>query len=68
MYTKCSSGDHDLIEIYRVHNLYDEDHVVRWCKICGSVVVDLDYDGKTNPGRIMKMMGPVISKNVDGDR
>jgi hypothetical protein len=37
--------------------------VVRWCRNCGGVVVDTDYDGRTNPGDIMKMKFPKITLN-----
>ena len=36
----------------------DQD-VVRWCKICGAIVVDRDYDGRTNPGQVKKMQFPL---------
>lgn len=36
----------------------DEAAVVRWCPQCGAVVVDTDFDGRTNPGAIMKMKFP----------
>ena len=59
---QCLKGNHDLIEIYRSSYSYDEEGVVRWCRICGSVVVDMEYDGRIHPGGIMKMLGPEISK------
>lgn len=54
----CKKGNHDLIEIYRVHNIYGEDQVVRWCRVCGSVVVDIEVDGRIMAGSIMKMIAP----------
>ncbi|MCK4454672.1 hypothetical protein KAW18_03715 [candidate division WOR-3 bacterium] len=59
---KCLKGKHDLIEIHRSSYSYDENIVVRWCRICGSVVVDIEYDGRIDPGGVMKMLGPKISK------
>ena len=65
MLENCRKGYHELTEIYRAHRLddYDEEHVVRWCKECGAVVVDADYDGRTYAGKIMKMKFPKIVKN-----
>ena len=61
--SECEKGNHKLIEIYRV--LYDcigdVDAVVRWCEICGAIVVDAEFDNRTQPGRIMKMKGPAIT-------
>jgi hypothetical protein len=60
----CLNKKHDLVEIY-VDGY--EDHpctVVRWCKECGAVVVDTDYDGRTKPGDIMKMRTPRTFQKV----
>lgn len=62
--SNCKAGNHNLKEISR--SLYDAigevEAVVRWCTICGSITVDEDYDGRTAPGRIMKMRSPRISQ------
>lgn len=55
---ECIKGNHDLIEVNRAYYLYNEDHVVRWCKVCGSVVVDIEVDGRTMAGAIMEMKAP----------
>jgi hypothetical protein len=34
------------------------EEVVRWCRICGAVVVDLDMDATTHPGYYLKMRFP----------
>lgn len=34
------------------------EEVVRWCRICGAVVVDLDMDNRTHPGYYLKMRFP----------
>ena len=47
-----------LIEIYRDPNSYNGDAVVRWCPLCGAIVIDVDFDGRTAPGRIMTMRFP----------
>jgi len=54
----CFNGDHNLIEIYRQVIDDSEENVIRWCNICGSVVVDGEYDGITHPGKILKMLSP----------
>lgn len=41
-------------EIYRSGNDMEE-VVVRWCRRCGAVVIDIDSDGRTKPGAIMPM-------------
>lgn len=38
--------------------------VVRWCKLCGAVVVDLDYDGRTSPGAVVPMKFPGFLKDL----
>jgi hypothetical protein len=35
---------------------------IRWCPECGAIVIDIDSDNRTFPGRIMKMKFPKISK------
>jgi hypothetical protein len=50
----CLKGDHELIVIYEDGDS-NESNVVRWCPNCGSIVVDKDYDGRSNPGHIMNM-------------
>ncbi len=55
----CNKGNHDLIEIFGASSLNPIDEtVVRWCKNCGGVVVDQDFDGRTNPGEFRKMQLP----------
>lgn len=47
-----------LVEIYAsVQNEFEET-VVRWCPICGAIVVDTDFDGRTKPGAVMSMRVP----------
>ncbi len=53
----CKSGQHNLV-IINSNGCDNEEKVVRWCKDCGAIVVDLDYDGRTNPGHYMKMRLP----------
>jgi len=60
----CDGTNHDLKVIYS-NSGYDSAHVVRWCVDCGAVVVDLEFDGRTRPGGIMKMRFPKYRKNDD---
>lgn len=39
-----------------------EQDVVRWCTDCGAVVIDIDFDGRTYPGRVKEMQFPKIIK------
>ena len=54
----CENGLHNLIEIYRNGYCDHENDVVRWCETCGAIVVDIDYDNRTHPGKIMKLKLP----------
>ena len=58
-YKNCQTGTHKFEEIYRYGNDFEED-VVRWCSVCGSVVVDIDYDGRVNPGQYARLKSPMI--------
>lgn len=53
----------NLKEIILYHQSMTEE-VVRWCSHCGAVVVDEDYDGRTNPGAIRAMEFPALAKNI----
>jgi len=55
------TGDHELVAIWTEGGPMSAD-VVRWCVNCGAIVVDTDYDGRTNPGYTMKMRYPEITK------
>lgn len=59
---ECPKGNHDLVDIYSYSNGFGESEEVRWCRKCGSVVIDLEYDGRVQPGRIMTMESPQVSK------
>jgi hypothetical protein len=52
--SKCAKGKHDLVAIYGEYEHYEE-YVVRWCKDCGAIVVDIDYDNRTEPGGLSPM-------------
>jgi len=63
---KCHEKTHDKT----IHNpaymkvIYKGGHdpmdleVVRWCPICGAIVVDIDYDDRINAGGILPMQWP----------
>lgn len=55
----CNGVNHNLIEIFRTCDSYDIESVVRWCKDCGAIVVDGEYDGRIAPGKIMRMKFPL---------
>lgn len=55
----CKNGKHDLRIVYEEEVGYGKSHVVRWCAICGSIVIDIDVDNRTmHPGGILKMVAP----------
>jgi hypothetical protein len=58
----CIDGkDHELEIIYEtLENGVGCSTVVRWCSVCGGIVVDLDVDNRTMPGGISKMKFPKI--------
>lgn len=58
----CRVGDHKLELIYESAEYFGATQVVRWCSVCGSIVVDIDTDNRTVPGRIMPMKSPNITK------
>lgn len=63
MMEKCERGQHSLEKIYEHDQpMPGVSNVVRWCKICGSVVVDVDCDGRTQAGRVIKMKSPLIAR------
>ena len=59
---KCYKGNHDFVEIFESGNDI-ESKVVRWCETCGSITIDTDFDGRTNPGAVMKLRSPAICRS-----
>lgn len=58
----CKDSEHTL-EVISNHSLGDfSDEVVRWCSYCGVIVVDREYDCRTEPGGFMQMKFPKILK------
>lgn len=61
--TECRAGQHPLICILTTAPKWDDEcSVVRWCPVCGAVVVDMEYDGRTYSGRISAMKIPKITQ------
>jgi len=61
-YQACKDKQHDLEEIFSAHVTGSVYNTVRWCPLCGAVVVDQDFDGRTNAGKIMEMKTPQIAE------
>ena len=60
----CRAGSHQLVIISEIYHDPISEKVVRWCVDCGSITIDIDYDGRTQPGRIMRMRSPKISQTA----
>ena len=60
----CCEGNHPFEKVYATNNGYDEIIVVRWCPICGSVVVDIDKDGRTYAGNVRPFKSPQILEEL----
>lgn len=60
----CDGSKHNLKVIY-VDNCINSERVVRWCADCGAIVVDVDVDGRTYPGLVMKMKFPKYRSKDD---
>ncbi len=61
-FSKCREGLHPFRVISRTTIGIGEEKVVRWCPECGTVVVDCDIDGRSNPGYYKKLEYPNITK------
>lgn len=58
---ECLKGNHSLQKIFESGSDM-ESSVIRWCEVCGSIVIDKDYDGRIKPGAVMGMISPSITK------
>lgn len=58
----CMQGNHSLTELCNADIGSDEKAILRWCKICGAVVIDVEVDGRLYPGELMKMHFPQLFK------
>lgn len=61
----CKKGKHNFIDIFTRYIGEDEYKVVRWCKDCGAIVIDLDVDGRTYAGYFLKCQIPKILKRKE---
>ena len=61
--SECFNGKHDLKVIITIPNDYDGDRIVRWCRVCGSVVVDIEADRRLIAND-MKMTAPLITREA----
>jgi len=52
-----------LVELFNFGGI-DAERVLRWCPKCGAVVVDLDVDGKTISGGVVKMKISQITEDI----
>lgn len=59
----CRSGKHQLQNIYSSSDPL-EPVVIRWCSVCGSIVGDIESDGRIYPGLYQKMISPEVSKRL----
>lgn len=48
----------DLEVLYRIGG-DSECTTIRWCKKCGGISIDIDFDGRTNAGYVMPMKFPI---------
>lgn len=61
-FSKCKIGIHPFIVIAKSGVPDFSEKVVRWCPECGAVVVDADFDNRTNAGYYRKLQYPNITK------
>lgn len=62
-YMLCKKNKHPFMEISRVIIGFDEEKVVRWCPVCGGIVVDLERDNRLYPGYYKEFEIPYIVKD-----
>ncbi len=60
MIEKCIKGEHTLESIESLSHWDGSEQVVRWCSVCGAVVVDMQIDNRITPGHYMPMKFPKI--------
>lgn len=56
----CRGGKHQFKEVSSRPTGSHMDEVVRWCFVCGSLVVDLEYDGRLRPGDVLPIQHPEL--------
>lgn len=65
-FSECKIGNHPFIRITSFPVTSGE-KVVRWCPECGAIVVDADYDNRTNAGYYRELQYPNITKRYGLD-
>jgi len=56
----CLNGKHTLETITALAHWDGSSQVVKWCSICGGIVIDLQIDTTVRPGHYMPMKFPEI--------
>lgn len=54
----CLEGSHTLVTISALAHWDGSTNVVRWCSVCGAIVVDTDVGGRVYPGQVQPMRFP----------
>jgi len=67
MLEKCKNSEHTLETITALAHWDGSSQVVRWCSVCGSIVIDTQVDKRVFPGQIMPMKFPEIFKKEFND-
>ena len=65
-FSKCKTGIHPFKKILSIQQ-GDSEKVVRWCPERGAIVVDADYDNRTNAGYYKNLEYPNITKKYGLD-
>lgn len=58
--------NNELEEVYSFHlgTVGNTDAVIKWCRVCGAIVIDRDYDGRISPGAIVPLQFPDYIKEL----
>lgn len=62
MIEDCIQGQHTLKSITELSHWDGSAQVVRWCSVCGAIVIDTQIDKRIFPGQIMPMEYPDLFK------
>ena len=62
MIEDCIQGKHTLKEITILSHWDGSAQVVRWCSVCGSIVIDTQIDNRIMPGQVKPMEFPELFK------
>ena len=62
MIEDCIQGKHELKEITILSHWDGSSQVVRWCGVCGSIVIDTQVDKRIFPGAVKPMEYPELFK------